>query len=115
MCTGMEISFKSRKLEKAFTRQGGLRKAYGDRMERVIGNRINLLIGASNLSEVPTGSPVRRHQLTGTRKGQYAIDLVHPYRLILKPNHEPVPRKDDGGIDLNQVTAIKIIGVVDYH
>ena len=111
----MEISFKSRRLEKTFTRRGGLRKAYGDRMERVIRNRVNLLLGASNLSEVAAGPPVRRHQLTGTRKGQFAIDLVHPYRLILKPNHEPVPRKDDGGIDLYQVTAIKIIGVVDYH
>ncbi len=111
----MEVSFKSHKLEEIFTRRGGLRKAYGDRMERVIGNRINLLLGASNLSEVPTRSPERRHQFAGTRKGQFAIDLVHPHRLILKPNHEPVPRKDDGGIDLNQITAITIIGVVDYH
>ncbi len=59
--------------------------------------------------------PVRRHQLTGGQKGQFAIDLVQPYRLIFKPDHEPVPRKDDGGIDLNQVTAIKIIDVKDYH
>lgn len=111
----MEVSFKSRRLEKTFTSRGGLKRAYGNRMEKVIGNRINLLLGASDLSEVPTGPPVRRHQLTGTRKGQFAIDLVHPYRLILKPNHEPVPRKDDGGIDLNRITAIKIIDVVDYH
>ena len=59
--------------------------------------------------------PVRRHQLTGGQKRQFAIDLVQPYRLIFKPDHEPVPRKDDGGIDLNQVTAIKIIDVKDYH
>lgn len=111
----MEISFKTRRLEKKFTRSGGLRKAYGDRVERVIDSRVNLLLGASNLSEVPTKPPARRHQLTGPRKGQFAIDLIHPYRLILKPDHEPVPQKDDGGIDLNKITAITIIDVVDYH
>ena len=31
------------------------------------------------------------------------------------PNHEPVPRKDDGGIDLDKLTSIIIIEVVDYH
>ncbi len=36
----MEVSFKSRKLEKKFTRQGGLRKAYGAQKEKVISNRI---------------------------------------------------------------------------
>ncbi len=111
----MEVSFKTRKLEKRFERPGSLGKAYGHRMGRVINGRINILLGASNLSEVPTKPPVRRHQLTGRRKGQFAIDLVHPHRLIFEPDHEPVPRKDDGGMDLNRITAIKILDVVDYH
>lgn len=111
----MDISFGTRRLQKIFTKPGGLRRAYGARNERAIASRVILLVGASNLSEVPTVPPVRRHQLTGKRKGQFAIDLVHPYRLIFEPDHEPVPRKDDGGIDLNQITAITIMDVVDYH
>ena len=47
--------------------------------------------------------------------GQFAVDLKHPYRLIFKPDHNPLPRKDDGGLDLTQITAIKILGVEDYH
>ena len=29
--------------------------------------------------------------------------------------HHPVPRRDDGGIDLERVTAIRILEVVNYH
>ena len=59
--------------------------------------------------------PARMHQLKGNRDEQFAVDLVHPYRLVFEPNHDPLPRKKDGGINLEQVTAIKIMEVVDYH
>lgn len=36
-------------------------------------------------------------------------------RLIFIPDHDPVPRKDDGGIDLAQVTKITILEITDYH
>jgi len=29
--------------------------------------------------------------------------------------NDPVPRREDGGIDLERVTAIRILEVVDYH
>ena len=77
--------------------------------------RIGVLRNASTLSKVPTTRPERRHQLKGDRKEQFAVDLVHPFRLVFEPNHVPLPRKQDGGIDLEQVTAIKILEVVDYH
>ena len=48
-------------------------------------------------------------------KGNNAVDLVHPHRLVFAPNHEPVPKKCDGGIDLDKVTSIIVIEVVDYH
>ena len=40
---------------------------------------------------------------------------VHPYRLILEPNHHPIPRNADGGIDTDRITAVFIVDVVDYH
>lgn len=43
------------------------------------------------------------------------MDLVHPYRLVFEPAHDPVPRTTDGGIDIDRVTAITIMEVVDYH
>ena len=77
--------------------------------------RLAVLKAARTLALVPTTPPDRRHQLHGDRDEQFAVNLVHPHRLIFKPNHEPLPRKDDGGIDTGQVTAITIIEVVDYH
>lgn len=78
-------------------------------------NRLAVLKNAQTLSLVPTTRPERRHQLTGGRGGQYAVGLVHPYRLIFVPRHKPFPRRTDGGIDADRVTAITIIEVVDYH
>ena len=111
----MEIAFRTRKLEKAFNAADALRKTYGARMARVITLRMAVLRAARSLALVPTTPPDRRHQLSGDRDEQFAVDLVQPYRLVFEANHEPVPREEDGGIDTEQVTAITILDVVDYH
>ena len=111
----MEIAFRTRKLEKAFNSADALKKTYGARMARVMMTRMAVLRAARSLVLVPTTPPDRRHQLSGDRYEQFAVDLVQPYRLVFEANHEPVPRKDDGGIDTEQVTAITILDVVDYH
>lgn len=84
-------------------------------MSRVLQIRMAVLASARNLSQVPTTPPDRCHMLRGDRMGQYAVDLVHPYRLIFEPNHDSVPRLPDGGVNLEEVTSITIIEVSDYH
>lgn len=111
----MDIAFRTRKLEKTFNSAGELQKAYGARIAKAIMIRLAVLKAARTLDLVPTTPPDRRHQLRGDRDEQFAVDLVHPRRLVFEPNHDPLPRKDDGGIDVEQVTAITIIDVVDYH
>lgn len=111
----MDIAFRTRKLEKAFNPMAALRKTYGAQMAKVIMMRMAVLKAARNLALVPTTRPDRRHQLRGDREEQFAVDLVHPHRLVFEPNHEPIPRTDDGGIDTEQVTAITILDVTDYH
>lgn len=78
-------------------------------------NRLAVLKAARALALVPATPPDRRHQLRGDRDEQFAVDLVHPHRLVFEANHDPIPRKEDQGIDLEQVTAITIINVIDYH
>lgn len=111
----MDIAFRTRKLERDFNGADALRKTYGARMARAIMMRMAVLRAARSLELVPTTPPERRHRLVGDRDGQFAVDLVHPYRLVFVVNHEPVPRKSDGGIDTEQVTAITILDVVNYH
>ena len=111
----MDIAFRTRKLEKTFNAADALQRTYGPRMAKAIMSRMAVLRAARTLELVPTTRPERRHQLVGERDEQFAVDLVHPNRLVFEANHEPVPRKDDGGIDTEQVTAITILDVVDYH
>ena len=44
-----------------------------------------------------------------------SANLDHPYRLIFRPAEEPVPVKEDGGLDWARVTAVVIIGIEDTH
>ena len=84
-------------------------------MARLIKMCLAVLGNASTLSAVPATRPECLHMLSGDRRGQYAIDLVHPFRLIFEPNHNPVPIRGDGGVDTDQVTSVTILEVVDYH
>ena len=111
----MEITFRTAKLKKTFDSESELKRAYGDRTARAVMRRLAVLKNARTLALVPTFPPERLHLLTGDRRGQYAVDLVHPYRLVFKLNHDPVPLKEDGGIDKDGVTKITIQEVVDYH
>ncbi|MCY3956092.1 MAG: hypothetical protein OXF47_08885 [Nitrospira sp.] len=83
-------------------------------MARTIMTRLAVLREAPTLSMVPTLPPNRRHQLHGKRVGQYAVDLIHPYRLIFEPVDTPA-RKAGGEMNTDEVTAIMIIEVIDYH
>ena len=111
----MEISFANRRLERAFNSEKELIRRFGVPMARKIQVRMAVLRGANNLGLVPRERPTRRHLLSQDRDEEFAVDLDHPYRLVFVPDHNPVPRLEDGGIDVSNVTAIRIQEVVDYH
>ncbi len=69
---------------------------------------------APNLETMRT-LPGRCHELHGDRKGQLALDLEHPRRLVFVPANDPVPTRAEGGLDWSRVTVVKILEVVDYH
>jgi proteic killer suppression protein len=65
---------------------------------------------------VARGLPqMRCHELRADRKGQFAVALEHPFRLVLEPADEPPAWKDDGGFDWNRIRKIRVLEVVDYH
>ena len=45
----------------------------------------------------------------------FAVDLKQPYRLLFEPALIPFPKKEDGSTDLDKITAVRILGVEDYH
>ena len=111
----MEIAFGDRKLAKAAGSERELVKKYGAQRARKIMTRLAVLEAAENLSVVPITPPDRCHQLSGDRDEEFSVDLDHPYRLIFRPNHDEIPRLEDGGIDLAAVKSIEILEIVDYH
>lgn len=111
----MDIFFKNNKLAKIMNEEANLRKEYGAKNGREIRLRLAVLAAASSLADVPRVPPDRCHPLSGKYKDCFAVDGHHPHRIVFTPAHDPLPRKPDGGLDLQKITAITILEVVDYH
>jgi len=111
----MEIVFRVKKLQKQCNSDVSLLKAFGKDNCRKIKLRLAVLRAAETLEQISTNKPERCHQLSGNRNGQFAVDLSHPFRLLFEPNHDPLPKMNDGGLDKSKVTSITILTVEDYH
>ena len=110
----MEISYRSRKLEKRLTDPEEMSKSFGQ-MERKINQRLKDLASADNLAIMRTMPAARCHELSGDRQGELAVDVSGNYRMVFEPNHDPVPKKEDGGLNWEKVTKIQINDIKDYH
>ncbi len=116
----MNISYKNKKIEKEFNEEKRLIKNYGPKQTKRIQARQKAIRAAASLYDFwpPKSGPEKCHELAeGKRKKEFqlSMDLAQPYRLIFIPNHAPVPIKEDGGLDWERVTAVKILGVEDTH
>jgi len=110
----MEIRFNSKKLDKILSDSKKIKKRYGEKMARKIMQRLDDMRAASNLEELMR-LPGRHHPLTGNREGQFACDLINPYRLIYEPVNDPLPLNKDGGLIYREITIIDIVEIKDYH
>ncbi len=98
----MEITYKSKKLERVCTIAKEADKAYGSRMAEIIHQRLDEISAADNVEMMVKFRIGRCHPLSNNRKGQYAMDLVHPYRLVFEKQG-----------DIIQIA--NILEIVDYH
>ena len=80
----MEITYKTRKIEKVCTIASEAEKKYGSEMAEKIHQRIDEIDASDTVEEMVQFHIGRCHLLKGNRKGQYAMDLVHPYRLVFE-------------------------------
>lgn len=111
----MEIFFRNKKLEKSCNSEREMLKAHGATRTRKLKYRLMELKAADHLAQISRVPPSRCHELSASRKGQLSVDLDHPYRLIFIPANDPIPRKEDGGLDWEGVTEIEIIEIADTH
>lgn len=109
----MDLFFKSAKLQRLCNSAEALNRAYGRDNAARIRRRLAVLAAAPTLGAVPTVKPERRHALKGDRSGCWAVDALHPFRIVFSPNGV-----GDSGSKVDaalRATSIVIIEIVDYH
>ncbi len=110
----MDIIFDDQELEKyANNDRLGQRKLGAARFKKYK-QRLDQLKASTTLEDV-RHQPGRFHELTKNRKGQWACDLDHPYRLIFQPQEKPIPTNDDGQYLWIKITGVEILEIEDYH
>jgi proteic killer suppression protein len=108
----MEIAFSSAKLRKQCVHAKQMKKTFGE-IAGPLQRRLTELEAADTLADLP--SHAKCHPLVGKRAGRYSLKLTGNVRLIVEPNHHPLPTTNDGGVDLTKITKIRVVEVVDYH
>lgn len=111
----MEIVFETTWLKKRCESEREAVREWGAAVAKKLMQRLAELSAAENLGDISPHRPARLHELKHDRQGQLAVDLHGGYRLIFVPNHEPKPVKEDGGLDRERVTSIRVVEVGDYH
>ena len=98
----MQVNYRNRQIEKICTNASDATKKYGKRTAGLIHQRVDEIGAADSVEMLVQFRIGRCHQLVGDRKGQYAMDLEHPLRLIFEVNGD--------GIQIAEIQEI-----VDYH
>lgn len=98
----MKIEYKSRELERVCLDACQAGKKYGVQMAEKIQQRIDEITAADSVEMLLQYRIGRCHELRGQRKGQYAVDLIQPYRLVFQKKAE-------------QIQVVRILEIVDYH
>lgn len=100
----MNITYKTRKIERICEDKKVAIKTYGTDIAKKIKMRLNEIRASDSVEEMIQYQIGRCHALVGDRNGEYALDLVHPFRLIFT--------KCD---DTKQIRVVKIMEITDYH
>lgn len=98
----MEITYKNKKIKKICTDAKAADKTYGKDMAEKIHQRIDEIAAVDTVEVMLQFRIGRCHALSSNRKGQYAVDLIHPYRLVFEKAGEIIQ-------------IANILEIVDYH
>lgn len=108
----MDIYLRTGKLQSLRSQAEEARRRLGPEMGRKLQQRMIELKAAECLVDMTRLPSARCHELSDER---LSVDLKHPYRLIFVPANEPIPRKEDGGLDWTGITAVEITDIADTH
>lgn len=98
----MEVEYRNSSIEKVCTNASIAEKKYGSKMAEKIQLRIDQIKAATTVEEMIQFRIGRCHPLQHNRQGQYAVDLVHPMRLVFTKKG-------------NEIQIACILEIIDYH
>ena len=110
----MNVYFNDKKLENLSKDLRKCKKALGEKRSKLFIQRLNDLYLADTLEDVRY-LPGHYHELKENRKGQWACDLDHPYRLIFEPHENPIPTDADGRYQWIEIKEVEIDEITNYH
>lgn len=102
----MQLEYKTKKLKTECENLNKAVKSYGRQNGEKLHLRIDQLVSADSVEDLIQYGIGRCHELLGNRSGQYAIDLVHPFRLVFTKSEKS---------SLAKINIIRIMEVTDYH
>lgn len=98
----MDVKYRNKGIEKVCTNASVAEKKYGSNMAEKIHQRIDQIKAAESVEQMIQFKIGRCHPLHQNREGQYAVDLVHPQRLVFEKEG-------------NEIQIANIIEIIDYH
>ena len=98
----MQITYKNNNLERVCTDASFATRRYGKQMAEKIHMRIDEIRASDSFELMIQFKIGKCHSLTGERKGQYAVDLVQPFRLVFEQVE-------------SEIRIANILEIVDYH
>lgn len=98
----MEVKYKNTSIQKVCENASVAERKYGCEMAEKIQHRIDQIIAAPTVEFMIQFKVGRCHLLHGNRKNQYAVDLVHPQRLVFEKIG-------------NEIQIANILEIADYH
>lgn len=111
----MDILYRNEGLEKACTKQKEAVRRYGPNNQKKLVQRLGEIQAAPNLETVLRLPAARCHPLSGDLKGFWAVDLVHPFRLLFRlVNPDGTDIVEEETIPA-LVVAVRIWDIKDYH
>lgn len=98
----MKVEYRNKSIKKVCTNASVAERTYGRQMAEKIQLKIDQIEAADTVEQMIQYGIGRCHPLHQNRQSQYAVDLVHPMRLVFE--------KKDG-----QIQIAHIIEITDYH
>lgn len=108
----MDILFRTAQLQRLCSTMAALTSWAGGGPAQRLALRLQQLAAVACLDDLQY-LPAACRKLSGDHRGQFSLDVCHPYRLVFEPTDPPRSAQANGEIDWKAVDSITVIAIVD--